>query len=113
MWLALPLLCTENTAERKLILCSLMKNPSTFTSDCLADTLLRELVVVTQQFLLSLYAEEHCYYRLGCVLGNMTGEKGKIAVLSATVLLFISVLRLLLHGLTITNSSVTGNGNLP
>ena len=74
MWLTLPLLCTENTAERKPILCSLVINPLTFTSDCLADILVRELVVVTQRSLQSLHAEECCCYSLGCRLGSVTEE---------------------------------------
>lgn len=75
MWFTLPLLCTENIAERNPILWSLVMPPLTFTSDYVTDTLVKELVVVTQHFLRSLYAEDCCCYWQECILRNRREER--------------------------------------
>lgn len=88
-------------------LCSLVINPLTFTSNCLADVLVRELVVVTQHFpvcrgVLLLHAGVHT--------GNMSKEQGKLQRFlqqcSSSVCCGSCYL-------TIMNSSLTGSGDLP
>lgn len=80
-------------AARKPILCSLVINPLTFTSDCLADILIRELVIVTQHFL----QVPVCRGELLLQAGVNTGERdrGPVAELF-TPAFFLGVLWLLL-----------------
>lgn len=57
-------------------------------------------------------AEECCCFRLGCILVNMAVEKGEFHSFLQQWASSL-VLCLLLLGLAVTNSSLSGSGDLP